>query len=305
MVPVRPTAQTLGCPVNKTHLSRDEIVTRLKPLDMHGVRVFGIPRGGQLVAGLLTNARVVDDPASADVLLDDIVDSGKTRDEWMARFPGRTFFAVVDKLANRADAAMGWVVFPWEAEQGEDAPHDAVRRLLQFIGEDPDRGGLKGTPDRVCRAFVEMTDGYKVDPAVVLERRFPCPHEDLVIVRDIHFTSLCEHHLMPFSGKASIGYIPEKEVVGLSKLPKLVDCFAHRLQLQEQLTHQIADAIETHLRPRGLGVVIEATHGCMSCRGVRRHESSTITSAVRGVMMTKPEARAEFMQLLAMRSPSL
>lgn len=287
----------------QTTLSWQDVAHRLLPIDQPGVKVFGIPNGGTHCATALRRARVVCTPAEADVLLDDIIDSGATMKKWIAAWPGRRFFAAVNKLDT--DHALGWVVFPWETARDEGAPHDAVRRLLQFIGEDPERQGLRGTPDRVCRAFAEMCAGYSMDPAVILERRFACSHEDLVIVRDLHFTSLCEHHLMPFSGKVSIGYIPSQEVVGLSKLPRLVDCFAQRLQLQEQMTTQIANAIEQHLHPRGLAVVVEATHDCMSCRGVRRHESSTITSAVRGLMMTNPSARAEFMALLSARSPKL
>jgi GTP cyclohydrolase I len=291
--------------MNKTVLTYQFVRERLRVVDRLGVRVFGIPRGGHEVVKMLAYATVVDHVSQADIIIDDIVDSGKTRDEWMAKAPGKEFFAIIDKQSDPKDAALGWVIFPWEKERGEDAPHDAVRRMLQFIGEDPDRAGLRGTPDRVCRALAEMCAGYAMDPAAILAKRFACSHDDLVIVRDLHFTSLCEHHLMPFAGKVSIGYIPSAEVVGLSKLPRLVDCFAHRLQLQEQLTTQIADAIELHLRPKGLGVVVEATHGCMSCRGVRRHESSTITSAVRGLLRTQPAARAEFMSLLQTRSPSL
>ena len=292
-------------PVSKTHLSWADISHRLTPIDRDGVTCYGVPRGGALLLTALMRARQTCIPEQADFIVDDIVDSGRTKQEWASRYPHKQFFAAVDKIANPDDAKLGWVVFPWEKERGDEAPHDAVRRLLQFVGQDPDRPGLKGTPDRVCRAFAEMCDGYQQEPGDILERRFACEHRDLVIVRDIHFVSLCEHHLMPFAGKVSIGYIPSKEVIGLSKLPRLVDCFAHRLQLQEQLTHQIANAIEEHLAPDGLGVVIEATHGCMGCRGVRRHESSTVTSAVRGLLKNEPTARAEFMSLLQNRSPKL
>jgi len=132
--------------MSRYFITVEDIKRRLKPVDRHGVRVFGIPRGGTEVCKLLSYATAVADANQADILLDDIVDSGKTRDEWMARFPGRDFFAVIDKLGDANDAKLGWVVFPWEQERHEDAPHDAIRRLLQFIGEQPDRPGLRGDP---------------------------------------------------------------------------------------------------------------------------------------------------------------
>lgn len=178
----------------------------------------------------------------------------------------------------------------------QETAETAVRDLLLSMGEDPARNGLLETPARVCKALREMTEGYRMDPAVILSKTFAESYDEVVILRDIAFTSLCEHHLLPFIGTVDIGYIPGK-VVGLSKLARLVDCFAKRLQMQERLARQIAGALELHLEAKGVAVVIRGTHACMSCRGVRKPGSEMITSLMLGVFRDHPEARAEFLQL--------
>lgn len=175
----------------------------------------------------------------------------------------------------------------------------AVRELLFAIGEDPDREGLRETPGRVARAARELYAGLNQDPADVLSTTFSIDHEELIIVRDIPMYSTCEHHLLPFHGVAHIGYIPAEDgkVTGLSKLGRLVEVFARRPQVQEQITTQVADALVTHLGAQGVIVVIEAEHLCMSMRGVQKPGSRTITSAVRG-QLRDPATRAEAMSLL-------
>ncbi|WP_159901424.1 GTP cyclohydrolase I FolE [Ornithinibacter aureus] len=175
----------------------------------------------------------------------------------------------------------------------------AVRELLFAIGEDPDREGLRETPGRVARAARELYAGLDQDPADVLSTTFSIDHEELIIVRDIPMYSTCEHHLLPFHGVAHIGYIPAEDgkVTGLSKLGRLVEVFARRPQVQEQITTQVADALVTHLGAQGVIVVIEAEHLCMSMRGVQKPGSRTITSAVRG-QLRDPATRAEAMSLL-------
>ena len=175
----------------------------------------------------------------------------------------------------------------------------AVRELLFAIGEDPDREGLRQTPGRVARAARELYAGLGQDPADVLSTTFSIDHEELIIVRDIPMYSTCEHHLLPFHGVAHIGYIPAEDgkVTGLSKLGRLVEVFARRPQVQEQITTQVADALVTHLGAQGVIVVIEAEHLCMSMRGVQKAGSRTITSAVRG-QLRDPATRAEAMSLL-------
>ena len=175
---------------------------------------------------------------------------------------------------------------------------DLVRRQLELLGEDPEREGLVRTPERVARSMQWLTQGYAMDvETVVGDAVFEETHEGMVMVRDIELYSLCEHHMLPFFGKAHIAYIPNGRIIGLSKLPRIVEVYARRLQVQERLTEQVAQAIEDVLRPRGVGVVIEAVHLCMMMRGVEKQNSSTITSALRGQFRDCPMTRDEFLRL--------
>ncbi len=190
--------------------------------------------------------------------------------------------------------------------QRPDFDHDraaaAIRELLLAAGEDPDRDGLRDTPDRVARMYAEVFAGLRQRPEDVMTTTFDLAHDELVLVRDIELWSQCEHHLVPFFGKAHIGYIPAKDgkITGLSKLARLVDVFARRPQVQERLTTQIADSLEEILHPRGAIVVIEAEHLCMAMRGVRKPGSRTTTSSVRG-QLRDPATRAEAMSLIVAR----
>jgi GTP cyclohydrolase IA len=176
----------------------------------------------------------------------------------------------------------------------------AVRELLLAVGEDPDRPGLKETPDRVARAYAETFGGLGQDPAEILSTTFDENHDELVLVKDIPMYSTCEHHLVPFHGAAHIGYIPgaDGRVTGLSKLARLVDVYARRPQVQERMTSQIADALSDILKPRGVLVVIEAEHLCMAMRGIRKPGAITVTSAVRGIFRDNPATRSEAMSLV-------
>jgi GTP cyclohydrolase I len=175
---------------------------------------------------------------------------------------------------------------------------DLVRRQLELLGEDPEREGLIKTPSRVATSLEWLTSGYRMDPLdAVGDALFEESHENMVMVRDIELYSMCEHHMLPFYGKAHVAYIPNGRIVGLSKLPRLVDVFARRLQVQERLTEQIAEALSDILEPRGVGVVIEARHLCMMMRGVQKQNSVTITSAVRGVFREDAGTRDEFLRL--------
>ena len=176
----------------------------------------------------------------------------------------------------------------------------AVREILAAIGEDPNRDGLLDTPARVARMYAEICGGLHEDPASHLSRQFEVGHDEMILVRDIPLYSLCEHHLIPFLGKAHVGYIPNKEgcVTGLSKLARVVEGYARQPQVQERLTTQIADAIENFLNPRGVLVVVEAEHLCMSMRGIRKPGANTVTSAVRGLFRTDIATRAEAMRFI-------
>lgn len=174
----------------------------------------------------------------------------------------------------------------------------AVREILLAVGEDPDREGLRRTPRRVAESYAELFAGLHEDPAAHLAVTFDEGHKELVVLRDIPFASLCEHHLLPFTGVAHIGYIPQGRVVGLSKMARLVEGFARRPQVQERLTSEIADALMDHLDPDGCGVVIEAVHTCMTIRGVQKPGATMVTSAVRGGFRRRPATRAEFFSIV-------
>lgn len=180
----------------------------------------------------------------------------------------------------------------------------AVREILREIGEDPDRDGLRGTPGRVHRLYQELTAGYHVDPARLLNGAvFDVGYSEMVVVKEIPFHSLCEHHLLPFFGTAAVAYIPDGRVIGLSKIPRIVEMYARRLQVQERLTQQVADLLMEQLRPEGVGVVIEATHLCAVMRGVRKPGTVMTTSAVLGIFRRNEKTRAELFSHLARPAP--
>lgn len=184
---------------------------------------------------------------------------------------------------------------PFELNDQELA-EESVRNLLLFVGENVDRDGLVETPSRVVRAWREMTAGYRQNPAEILSKTFDESSDELITLRGISFYSTCEHHLLPFYGTVSVAYLPGK-VVGISKLARLVDCFARRLQIQERLTRQIAEAIEEHLQARGVGVIISAHHLCMGCRGVNQPETELVTSSMLGTLRSDATTRSEFLAL--------
>ena len=174
-----------------------------------------------------------------------------------------------------------------------------VARMLELLGEDPAREGLAKTPERVAKAYEFLTSGYELDPKEILnDALFESSNNEMVLIKDIEFYSLCEHHLLPIIGRAHVAYIPNKKVVGLSKIPRMVNIFARRLQIQEQLTEQIAGAIEEVIHPLGVGVVLQARHMCMEMRGVQKINSTTTTSALRGLFISRNDTRKEFFDLI-------
>ena len=191
---------------------------------------------------------------------------------------------------ERVETPTTWPVEPLE---------EVVRRLLELIGEDPDREGLQRTPERVARMFAELTEGYRVDPvALVNDALFDVSYDEMVVVRDIEFYSLCEHHMLPFFGRAHVAYIPNGKVLGLSKIPRVVEMYARRLQVQERMTEQIADFLEDLLHPQGVAVVIEAAHMCAMMRGVKKANARMVTSALRGAFRKDERTRNEFLSLV-------
>lgn len=176
---------------------------------------------------------------------------------------------------------------------------NTIKELISWLGEDPERDGLLKTPERVERSFKRLTAGYRMNPEEIIKGAlFEESCDEMVIVKDIDLFSLCEHHLLPFYGKASVGYIPNGRIVGLSKIPRLLEVYARRLQLQERLTAELAEALYRHLRPKGVGVVVRAYHMCMMMRGVEKSDSLTVTSSMFGNFKTDPKTRQEFLTLL-------
>lgn len=276
--------------------------------------LYGVPRGGVpaalAVLRHIPEADLTDNPELADVIIDDLIDSAATQQRYQAQYRV-PFFALFQKGYGReytgaAIVGVGialpsdsWVVFPWE-HTTQGSADDIPLRLLQFIGENPAREGLKDTPSRFLKAWQFYCKGYHEQPKDVFKTFADGAehYDEMVLVKDIDVYSHCEHHLAPFFGKAHIGYIPDKRIIGLSKLPRLVDVFARRLQVQERLTAQIAGAIEEALQPKGVAVVLECRHLCMESRGVRVRGSTTTTSSMKGVLLERPEARAEFLRLI-------
>ncbi len=213
--------------------------------------------------------------------------------------------AVIEGSGAAGDA--GAAVAEQRADDGEhpDGPvEEAVREILVEIGEDPDRQGLAGTPGRVHRMYTELTAGYHVSAERLINGAiFEVDYSEMVVVKEIPFYSLCEHHLLPFFGSAGVAYIPEGRVVGLSKIPRIVEMYARRLQVQERLTQQVADFLMEQLHPKGVGVVIEATHLCAVMRGVRKPGTIMTTSAVLGIFRSNDKTRAEFFAHLERRTP--
>jgi len=219
-------------------------------------------------------------------------------------------------MSHLRDDDRRWLIAEIEREIGEgdgtatagdhDAVEDAVRQILLEIGEDPAREGLAGTPHRVRRMYGELTAGYQVDPDRLLNSAiFEVDYSEMVVVKDIPFYSLCEHHLLPFFGQAHVAYIPEGRVIGLSKIPRIVEMYARRLQVQERMTKQIADFLMERLVPRGVGVVVEASHLCAVMRGVRKPGTIMTTSHVLGLFRSADRTRAEFLAHIARSAPAL
>jgi GTP cyclohydrolase IA len=260
--------------------------------------VYGVPRGGCVPAGMLATmwgTKVLDEPQPGCLVVDDIIDSGRTRE----RFKDYEFVALVSH--RKTDPGYfkldGWIDFPWEAN--ETGPEDSVVRLIEVAGGDPNAEGLKETPARVIKALRELTKGNEDDPVKILEATFhPEGYDEIIALSNIPFYSLCEHHLLPFFGSASVAYLPNSRIVGLSKLARIVNCFSRRIQVQERLTVQIADAIEKNLGAPAVAVIIKAQHLCMTARGVSKPGAEMTTSVMRGHFREKPEARAEVLRIL-------
>ncbi len=276
------------------------IVHRQQEQYLHGneiINVYGIPRGGVYVAliwkaCLPSRIKIVSDPNIADIIVDDIIDSGATAKKYTDAYQK----CVVPAVSREEHP--GWVVFPWEAMQNEQGPEDNIKRILEFIGEDPNREGLLETPNRVIRSWNTLYGGYSQNVEDVLKVFEDDSSDEMVVLSNVEFYSTCEHHMLPFFGKAHIAYIPNKKVVGISKLARILEIYARRLQIQERMCKQITNALMEHLNPLGAACILQAQHFCMTSRGVQKQNSIMTTSSLEGIFRTEQQTRNEFMNLI-------
>lgn len=266
---------------NRCLITWADIIKRVAHLPKDAT-YYGVPRGGQYIAALLNP---VDRPEDADYIIDDIEDSGATRQRYEALYPDKPFYSVYQ-------ASGEWLVFPWEVN--ENPGEDNVIRMLQVIGEDPNREGLKETPKRYLKFMQEFLNPTPFNFTTFSGENY----DEMVLSKNIPFFSICEHHLAPFFGVAHIGYIPSDKIVGISKLPRTLDKFARRLQNQERITKQIAQELTEQLNPRGVAVVLEARHLCQEMRGIKKPGIMTMTSSMTGVFKEDINARNEFLNLI-------
>lgn len=274
-----------------------EFIRRNIPHPQGGL-IYPIPNGGIPAALAVLNClsshwELTEDPAQARIILDDLVDSGATKEKFEREY-GVPVIVLLDK---KKEEITDWVSFPWERMQKQDGPQDNVRRILQYIGENQNREGLKETPDRVVRSYDHIYGGYKQNVEDVLKVFEDGACDEMVILKNIEMYSNCEHHMQPFFGKAHVAYIPKGKVIGVSKLARIVDIFSRRLQIQERLTQEITKALDDHLQPMGSACVIEARHLCMCARGVQKQHSTMVTSSLTGVFREGP-VRQEFLSML-------
>lgn len=250
------------------------------------LKVYGVPRGGMYIAPLF--GEVVDNAESAEVIVDDLEDSGATRRKYEEMFPNKKFIALFKK-----ESADQWYEFPWDVKPEMEVGQN-VTRILQYLGEDSAREGLKETPARYIKFLKEFYDSPEFRFTMFKNEGI----DEMILVKDIPFYSLCEHHMAPFFGTASIAYIPNDSIVGISKLPRTLEKFARRLQNQERITHDVADFLMKALMPKGVAVVLKARHLCMEMRGVKKPGACTITSHMAGIFKDDLNCRQEFLKLI-------
>jgi len=288
---------------NVEELAGDLVIRLIKDFpDRRMLMVHPIPRGGIPCALALKTEAIkhgvhvvlIEEPREdIDIYIDDIIDTGVTKRKFQ-NILKRPFHALFPPVAKNDN----WIVFPWEAMVKEDGPQDNIVRIIEYIGDDPTREGLVDTPDRVVRSFKELYGGYDVKASEIFKTFDEDSCDEMVVLKDIEFYSTCEHHMLPFFGKAHIAYIPNGRVVGISKLARLLESKARRLQIQERICQEITGDIDNIINPHGSACVLEAQHFCMTSRGVQKQNSIMVTSSLTGVFRTKKEVRAEFLGLI-------
>ena len=261
------------------------IQERIKKFDKTK-KYYGVPRGGQYIAAMLNP---VDTPEEADIIIDDLLDSGKTKLDYNTKYPNKPFEVLIDK---QKEFQGEWIEFPWE-QKGEVDIEDHVRRILQYF-DNPNREGLQETPKR----YIKFLKEFLGTPDFNFTTFDSEGMDQMIIQTNIPFYSLCEHHLAPFYGHAHVAYIPNGKIVGLSKLARTVDLYARNFQNQERITSQVAERLQKELNASGVAVVITAQHLCMSMRGVKKHDTHTTTSKMLGTFKDDINARQEFLNLI-------
>jgi GTP cyclohydrolase I len=289
---------------SKYYVTWEEIFIRLKYIDRPENIVYGIPKGGMIAAGFLKHAKRTHDPKEANYLLDDIIDTGKTIRSYTTKINNKcSVYGLYDLLLSSEDAKFykdKWLVFPWEQEHpaGVDTIEQNITRQLQYIGEDTTREGLIDTPKRVIKSYGEIFAGYNQNPKDIFTCFESDGYDQIILLKSFEFYSLCEHHILPFFGKAHVAYIPNEKIVGISKLARLVDLYSKRLQIQERIGLQVTNDLMTYLKPKGAACILEATHLCMRMRGVEKQNSIMTTSSLTGVFLDDPAAKNELIQLI-------
>lgn len=277
--------------MKKYTITWEEIYAKINTLKESLVKedkIYGIPRGGQIIAGLTGMA--VDTPEEANIIVDDLYDSGATYEKWFKKYPDKEYCFLYNKTLEHQNT---WLEFPWE-ESGEKEVEENVIRLLEYFGEDCKREGLQDTPKRYIKFFKEFLNPPKWNCTTFDSEGY----DEMIVQTNIPFHSLCEHHIAPFFGEGHIAYIPNKRIVGLSKLARTLETFARKLQNQERITNQVAEFLQNELKPQGIAVVLKAKHMCMEMRGVKKHGTYTTTSKMIGVFKDDSKARNEFLNLI-------
>ncbi len=276
----------------KTNITWEQVYHKLEEVTKEfskETKYYGVPRGGQIVAGMTGSA--VDNIEDADVIIDDLIDSGATYERYKEH--NKPFVVLIDK---RKELQGEWLVFPWEAKEGdtEETVEDNVTRLLQYFGEDVSREGLQETPKRFVKFFKEFLSPPDWNCTSFEGEGY----DEMIVQTNIPFHSLCEHHIAPFFGTGTIGYIPNKRIVGLSKLARTLETYSRRLQNQERITTQVAEFLWNELEPKGVAVQITAKHMCMEMRGVKKHDTWTTTTKLLGIFKEDFNARNEFLNTI-------
>ncbi len=267
----------------------EEVFKRIKRLPSGSY--YGIPRGGAIVSGLTGNPVAV--PEEADFIVDDILDSGATSEKYKSLYPNTPLICLVDKQKENIS---DWVVFPWE-KKADGELNDNVVRIIQGLGEDPLREGLRETPKRHIRYLKEFLNPKEFNFTTFKNEGI----DEMIVQSNIPFFSLCEHHLLPFMGTAAVAYIPKGKIVGLSKIARVVDKFSRRFQNQERITHQIAQYMDERLEPLGVAVLLRARHLCMEMRGIKTYDTWTTTTCLKGSFLNENGTKAEFLQVCGHR----